>query len=129
MRPFQNYIEREPGLPMVELRGEIRDRIFVVTVFGQDVPLDTVEIGEDSFGPFAVVAECVRELKDGFKLRAEVEHDQDDPPGGGIHVFLAGARSAPHERSFVVYFHASGHVDGNGVGYKSDGKRPTRAIN
>jgi hypothetical protein len=31
---------------------------------------------------------------------------------------------APYERSFAVYFHESGVVDGQGVTYVDDGKKP-----
>lgn len=146
LRPFQEYIERESHLPLFEIGGSIQGDRYIVTLktLGTEVALDTVQVGRDELGDYAVVMECERELPDGFKLRLEVEHDEFSPAGGVIDVFFEGrAREAaeaelraqridpasvmlltPHERHWSVHFSCVGKVDGRGSSYVGSGEKP-----
>jgi hypothetical protein len=120
------------NLPLLEISGRIEGTEFIVRTLGQRVALTTVQVAEDERGAYALVAECEHSLQDGFKVRAEIEHDEDLPPGGCIQVFAEGKLReavrdqvrqqgldpdaviilAPYARSFAVYFDSAGNVDG-----------------
>lgn len=134
VRPFDEFFETGPQMPMLPIVGRIENDCFVVSAFGQRVVLETVEVGEDQWGPFAVVSEHKAPLVDGFIFQASVEHEEDEEPGGCICVFIEGEHREEarrllvergfdpekaiilivRERVFSVYFHNSGVVNGRG---------------
>lgn len=118
---------------MLEVRGEIDGPVFVVAVLGERVSLDTAEVSSDERGDYALVRECIRELRDGFKLKVELEPDDDGFHGVVVHLFAESeaSRNAAKsrlrsrgiepdaaqllgvlERSFGVHFDHWGKVNG-----------------
>lgn len=135
VRPFDEFFETGSDKPMLPFVGKIEDGRFVVSVLGQHVALETVEVGEDKWGTFAMVTERKAPLVDGFICEASVEYEEDEEPGGCISVFIEGKdREAAkkllaeqgidpeqatiliaRERAFVVHFNFAGVVDGRGT--------------
>jgi hypothetical protein len=122
LRPFQEFIGREQGRDALSLGGQIVGRHFVIRTIGREVPLETVQVGDDDRGPYALVDECEFELDGGFCLRVEGEFSEDLPPGSVVHLFVRGTLPpgvlpgtfVPHERAFAVHFDCAGNVDGRG---------------
>src|SRR5687768_14045533 len=95
LRPFHEFVEREPHLSMVEIAARIEGERFVVSAIGHEIVLEAVEVGEDAKGPYALVPESEQTLSNGFKVRVELEHDEILPSGGVISlVFQGEARGA-----------------------------------
>lgn len=137
----RDYLEREPHLPLLEIRGAVEGTSFLISVLGQRVPLDTVEVGDDAHGSYAVVNECTKNLSDGFKLRVDLDPDEDGMHGGVLDIYLEGRPVAgveealreqgidpanvnlrsPNERSFSLYFDHWGKVNGRGASYVQRG--------
>jgi hypothetical protein len=122
LRPFQEFIARERGRDALSLGGQIIGTRFVIRTIGREVPLETIQVGDDDRGPYAMVSECELELDGGFCLRVEAEFDEDLPPGSVVHLFVRGTLPngvppgtfVPHERAFAVHFDCAGNVDGRG---------------
>lgn len=144
IRPFRQHIERGASTPTLEMVGRIEGSRAIVEAVGQRVELATVEVGEDERGPYAVVSESEQPLPDGFRLVAEVELEEDSPPGGHINLRLEGRHRevakeelrrrgidpdsvnllVPAERSYSVYFDCDGNINGDGSSYASDLRPP-----
>lgn len=132
VRPFRAHVEREHSLPTFDIIGAIEGTGFTIALaaLGQTVTLDTVEVGEDERGPYAVVNECDRQLPGGFVLRLELDPDEEGFHGAALAVFLPGrGREAlllqgidpnsvnvivRHERGFTIHFDSCGLVNGQG---------------
>ncbi|HKY34642.1 MAG TPA: hypothetical protein VJN18_01775 [Polyangiaceae bacterium] len=132
LRPFQEFIAREQGRDALSLVGQIVGTRFVIRTIGRDVPLETVQVGDDDRGLYALVNECEVELGDGFWLQVEAEYSEDLPPGAVVHLFLRGSSPSglpagtfvPHERAFAVHFDCAGNVDGRGSVLSGDAIPP-----
>jgi len=144
IRPFKEYVQRERELPLLEISGRIQADQFVVSALGSEINLETVSIGADKWGAFALVNAHEQRLANGFQVRVEIESDEDMPPGAVIQVFLEGVSSevakelvrihglelgnvnlrAPHIRSFSVHFSHSGIPNGMSSSYIDEGKEP-----
>lgn len=128
---------------MLEVSGRVDGARFIVSALGREVELETVEVGADERGMFAIVLECERNLADGFKVRSELEPDERGLHGAVIDVYLEGqAREAlrqqlrasgqdpdapvvaPFERCFSVYFNSAGRVDGRSSTLRADSEKP-----
>lgn len=134
VRPFEEFFELGAGMPMLPFVGRIEDNRFVVSVLGQHVALEVVEVGDDTLGAFAVVTEHKARLVDGFVFEASVEVEEDEEPGGAMRVFVEGedreaAKRALSEQGinpnqaiiliarewcFAVHFGFTGVVNGRG---------------
>ena len=90
LRPFRKHLERERHLPMLEVAGRIEGKRFIVSAIGYEIGLDTIEVGDDERGPYALVNEGEQTLPNGFKVRVEVEPDEHLPPGAVIDVIFEG---------------------------------------
>ena len=106
--------------------------------------METVTIGEDKWGAFAIVKAHEQSLPNGFQVRVEIEPDEDMPPGTVIQVFLEGVSSevarelarihgvdlkdvnllTPHDRNFSVHFSYSGIPNGMSSSYIDEEKEP-----
>jgi len=93
IRPFKEYVQRERELPMLEISGRIEENRFVVTAMGCEIHLNTVTIGRDKWGTFALVLAHEQSLPNGFQVRVELEPDEDMPPGTVIQVLLESVSS------------------------------------
>jgi hypothetical protein len=140
LRPFEAFIAREAGLPALELRGYIRERVFIVAALGQEISLQTLFVSAGVNG-CAWVHERTYELPDGFKLAVESERREHGMRSCRLHLYvehgaavtLRGAISqvcasdmltTPHyERSFYACFCPRGELEhaGSGLDHESGG--------
>ena len=67
---------------MLEVRCRIEGKHFLVSAVGYEISLDTVQVGEDRRGPFALVNEGELVLSNGFKVR--VEPPEERLPTGSV---------------------------------------------
>lgn len=111
IRPFEEYIEAEPGFSAVVISGEIVDGAYVVKAIGAQHSLETVEVGEDQRGPFAVVRECDVPFSGEFRLRLESGEEETSLD---IHIPADGdvGTSRRAKRAFSVWFNSIGFKDG-----------------
>jgi len=111
IRPFEEYIEAEPGFSAVVISGGIAEGAYVVKAIGAQHALETVEVGEDQRGPFAVVKECDVPFSREFRLRLEADQDETS-----LDVFIPAdgdvGTSRRAKRAFTVWFNSIGCKDG-----------------
>lgn len=134
LRPFSKEIEGASG-SHTTITGSIVADQFVVSAFGQLVPLRTDAIGSDRAGAIATVVQQEHELAGRIRLLVAREYDEEALPGGQISIDLpidpdgfrhaletAGVQIAPDRvnvvtpiaRGYIVYFDADGRVNGSG---------------
>lgn len=124
--------------PALEIRGAIEGASFVVYALGHRIELETVELGEDPRGPYAVVKEGDLDLAGGFKIRVEIEPSPDGLHGGSLDFYLEGAAKEmakqamraqgfdldnvhlvmPDESSFSLGFNSDGRTNGTSGMYR-----------
>lgn len=135
IRPFREFATRGAGLPAIEIRGEIRQRSLVVHAFGQKAVLPLDKTGVDGTGIWGIVRESEVPLRDGFRVRVEVEYDEDLPACTCLQIFQEHARAQtirerlpnamviiPVDRSISVYFRPDGSVEAVCDGLESPGR-------
>ena len=148
--PFREYLSRGAGVPVVEVSGRIEGAQFILTLLGADVPVPTHQVGTDNSGrQFAIVeADHERTLPGGYRLRTEMEFDEDGmPPTGWLRIWLESKRMeamrdqarregrdsdralliVPPEQVFSIHFRHDGSVEcapGGSIVRAEDPARP-----
>lgn len=132
VRPFREALARESPPDVREVIGRVEGGRFIVAVIGYEVGLDTVEVGQDRYGPYAWVNPGEHRLPNGYRVRVESEVEEHLPPSGVIALIFDGAFRdevrqwlsarglaptpatllAPHHHFFSVYFDDLGVVNG-----------------
>ncbi|MEI9948266.1 MAG: hypothetical protein WDO74_04630 [Pseudomonadota bacterium] len=128
IRPFEEYIEAEPGFSAVVISGGISDRKYVVRALETQLEIETTEVGEDQWGPFAVVKECDVLFSREFRLRLESDAEETM-----LNVFIPGdgltGTASWSKRAFSVWFNSSGVKDGKGSSLSRSGKSKPVSVN
>jgi len=111
LRPFEEYIDTEPGFNSVVISGRIAHGAFVVKALGTQFVLETAEVGEDQWGSFAIVNECDVPFTNEFRLLLEADEEETM-----LKIFIPGEDGTWRgtKRAFTVWFNSSGTKDGKG---------------
>lgn len=109
VRPFQRYIERGPERPMVSISGTIPGPALVVETLNRRLEVDTLEVGEDERGRYAVVKEGTYTLDEHAQLEVEYDANLDE--------YVVGVRLVAKDPiGFWVHFDEDGHMNGSSSG-------------
>lgn len=68
LRPFVAHIDRGAGVPMIAVRGRIEDEVVHISVFGAEVALLPMRVGEDEHGSFAILPSGEQQFGNGLHL-------------------------------------------------------------
>jgi hypothetical protein len=138
VRPFEATVESEDYVAIAN--GKLVGETFVVEFFVaahmlETFKLDTVSVGSDEHGEFAVLSTGKREVRAGWFLSVEPEYDEDFPdiPGCQISfIYSPNSSSAeaeakkqgidpnqvnlliPPEKGISINFNYAGTMDGKG---------------
>jgi hypothetical protein len=113
IRPFEEYIEAERGFNAVVISGRIAEGAYVVNALGTHFAFETTEVGEDQWGPFAVVRECDVPFSGEFRLCLDSNEEETM-----LGIFIPGddgtGMLGAVKRAFTVWFSPLGVKDGRG---------------
>lgn len=74
VRPFEHYV-LVGASDKVLAHGQIENNRFVITIRLLQIEVETIEVSEDKYGPFAVLEEKIYPWRDKFELVVQREYD------------------------------------------------------